>query len=51
MHLSKNLVEQFRKLYEQKYGENIKYAVAEYQLKELAELIRIVAKNETLRHE
>ena len=38
---SKTLIEQFQALHLAKYAEQIDYAVAEIQLKELAELVRI----------
>ena len=41
MALSKALIEQFQALHLAKYGEQIDYAVAEIQLKELTELVRI----------
>jgi hypothetical protein len=41
MRLSTGLVEQFQTLHLKKYGESIDYAVAELQLKELAELVRM----------
>jgi hypothetical protein len=43
MLLSKQLVERFRALHIEKYGEEISYNAAEHQLKELAELVRITS--------
>ena len=45
MQLSKELVEQFQKLYLIKFNIDISYDSAEQQLKELAELVRIVARD------
>jgi len=50
MSLSKELVEKFRALYLDKYGEEISYNAAEFQLRELAELVRITSKMES-KHE
>jgi hypothetical protein len=43
MRISYTLVEQFRILYQLKYGVSIDYETAESHLKELAKLIRSVA--------
>jgi hypothetical protein len=48
MLLSKNLVETFQTLYLKKSGIEISYTVAEAQLKELAELVRLTSKAEVL---
>lgn len=48
MLLSKNLVETFQNLYLSKSGIEISYTVAEAQLRELAELIRLTSKMEVL---
>jgi len=48
MTLSRKLVETFRALHRNKYGEDISYHVAELQLEELADLVRLtIAKEET----
>jgi hypothetical protein len=41
--MSKKLTERFQSLYQKNYSESIAYVVAELQLKELAELIRMIA--------
>ena len=46
MFLSEELVEKFRALHLEKYGEEISYNAAELQLKELADLVRITSKIE-----
>lgn len=46
MRLSYTLVEQFRILYQVKYGVSIDYETAEHQLKELAKLVRTVTPDE-----
>ena len=43
---NKRLVERFQELHINRYGIEIGYELAEYQLKELAELIRITSKME-----
>lgn len=43
MHLSEILIEKFRALHRQRYGEEIGYEEAERKLKELAELVRMTA--------
>lgn len=43
MLLSKNLVEQFQALYLKRSGIEIDYNEAEYQLKNLAELVRLTS--------
>jgi hypothetical protein len=45
MRLSKALVEKFQALHLKKWGIPISYNAAEADLKELAELVRIVSKN------
>lgn len=47
--MSKDLIERFQTLYKKKYGESIAYAVAELQLKELAELVRMVAPKQEIK--
>lgn len=42
--LSRKLVTEFQTLYLTKYGEQITYEVAELQLQQLAELVRITSK-------
>ena len=44
MSLSKELVERFQAIYVNKNGEVIDYTEAESQLKELAELVRLISK-------
>lgn len=46
MQLSYGLIEKFRALHLEKYGEVISYNDAEFQLKEIAELVRITSKKE-----
>ncbi len=46
MALTKQLVENFQALHLEKYGESIAYEIAEIQLKELADLVRITSKKE-----
>lgn len=46
MQLSEELVTKFQGLHLEKYNLEISYVVAESQLKELAELIRLTAKAE-----
>lgn len=46
MTTNKKLVERFQELHITKYGIEISYKIAEYQLKELAELIRLTLKKE-----
>jgi hypothetical protein len=46
MTTNKELVERFQELHINKYGIEISYEVAEHQLKELAELIRLTLKTE-----
>lgn len=43
---NKKLVERFQELHIKKYGIEISYEVAEHQLKELAELVRLTSKAE-----
>jgi len=43
MLLSKDLVERFQAVYANKNGEVIGYAEAEYQLRNLAELVRLTS--------
>ena len=47
MQLSKKLVEKFQELHREKYGEEIGYEIAESQLNELADLVRITAQQES----
>ena len=49
MSLSSKLVEIFRALHREKYGAEISYDVAELQLKELAELVRITAPKQEIK--
>lgn len=42
------LIERFQELHINKFGEEISYEVAEHQLKELAELVRLTSKVEAL---
>lgn len=46
MSLNQILVEKFRALHLLKYGEEISYEAAEFQLKELAELVRVTSSKE-----
>ena len=46
MPLTKQLVESFQAMHLKKYSESISYEVAELQLKELAELVRITSEKE-----
>jgi hypothetical protein len=46
---SKSLIERFQELHINKYGIEISYEVAEHQLKELAELVRLTSKMEALK--
>lgn len=50
MALSKALIERFKALHLAKYGEQIDDAVAEIQLKELAELVRITTPREEIKN-
>lgn len=43
---NKSLIERFQELHINKYGIEISYEVAEYQLTELADLVRLTAKVE-----
>ena len=43
MSLNKDLVERFRTLHHKRFGEYIEYQDAEHRLKELAELVRLLA--------
>lgn len=45
MTTAKQLVERFQELHVKKYGIEISYEVAEHQLKELAELVRLTSKD------
>ncbi len=45
MQLSHELVAEFQKVHLRKYGEQIPYEVAESQLQQLADLIRITTQN------
>ena len=45
MTTNKKLVERFQELHINKYGIEISYEVAEHQLKELAELVRLTSKD------
>lgn len=46
MTTNKELVERFQELHINKYGIEISYEVAEHQLKELTELVRLTSKVE-----
>ena len=46
MTTSNQLIEKFKQLHLYKYGVEISYEVAEHQLKELAELVRLTSKAE-----
>lgn len=46
---TKELVERFQTIYLIKIGEAIDYPEAEYQLKQLAELVRLTSKAEVIR--
>ncbi len=48
MTTNNKLVERFQELHINKYGIEISYEVAEHQLKELAELLRLTLKVEAL---
>ena len=50
MTLKRNLVERFQAIYVNKYGVVIGYNEAESELKELAELIRLTAQDDRVRH-
>ncbi len=43
---NKSLIERFQELHINKYGIEISYEVAEYQLRELADLVRLTTKEE-----
>lgn len=43
MSLSKELVDRFRALYVNKYGEELDFSEAESQLKQIAELVRLTS--------
>lgn len=45
MQLNKELVENFKELHLEKFGVVINYDIAESQLKELAELVRLTSKS------
>jgi hypothetical protein len=49
MTTNNKLTERFQELHLNKYGIEISYEVAEYQLKELAELVRLTSKAEALK--
>jgi len=49
MTTNNQLIERFQELHINKYGIEISYEVAEHQLKELAELVRITSKAEALK--
>jgi hypothetical protein len=49
MTTNNRLIERFQELYINKYGIEISYEVAEHQLKELAELVRLTSKAEALK--
>ncbi len=49
MTTNNKLVEKFQELHINKYGIKISYEVAEHQLNELAELVRLTAKVEVLK--
>jgi len=46
MTTNNKLIERFQELHLNKYGIEISYKLAEYQLKELAELVRLTSKTE-----
>lgn len=48
MTTTNKLIERFQELHIDKYGVEISYEVAEHQLKELAELVRLTSKVEAL---
>lgn len=48
MTTNNKIVERFQELHINKYGVEISYVVAEHQLKELAELVRLTSKAEAL---
>lgn len=48
MTTTKQLVERFQELHVNKYGIEISYEVAEHQLKELAELVRLTSREDNL---
>ena len=49
MATTNKLIERFQKLHIDKYGIEISYNVAEHQLKELAELVRLTSKLEVIK--
>jgi hypothetical protein len=49
MTTNNKLIERFQELHINKYGIEISYEVAERQLKELAELVRLTSKVEALK--
>ena len=49
MTTTNKLIERFQELHINKYGIEISYEVAEHQLKELAELIRLTSNAEALK--
>ena len=51
MTTNNKLVKKFQELHIHKYGIEISYEVAEHQLKELAELIRLTSKDVCLREQ
>jgi hypothetical protein len=50
MSLNKELVERFQVTHKSKYNVAINYSIAEQNLKELAELVRICSNNEGVNH-
>jgi hypothetical protein len=49
MTTNNKLIERFQELHINKFGVEISYEVAEHQLKELAELVRLTSKVEALK--
>ena len=49
MTLNNKLIERFQELHINKYGIEISYEVAEHQINELAELVRLTSKVEALK--
>lgn len=49
MSTNKKLIERFQELHINKYGIEVSYEVAEHQLKELAELVRLTSDAEALK--
>jgi len=49
MSLNRKLVESYQSLFRDKYGEHISYALAESELLELAELVRMTVPKEDIK--